>query len=62
MHLATLFKKKTSLLMCIVGINSLLQSRQKTFIWDHRGLSITETEFAKRALVFLTKHYTWEIL
>ena len=44
-------KKKTSLLMCIVGVNSLLKSQQKTFIWDHRDLSITETEFAKRANV-----------
>ena len=26
--------------MCIVGVNSLLKSQQKTFIWDHRGLSI----------------------
>ena len=37
--------------MCIVGVNSLLKSQQKTFIWDHRGLSITETEFAKRGSV-----------
>ena len=52
MHLATLFKKKqTSLLMCIVGVNSLLKSQKKTFIWDHRDLSITETEFTKRANV-----------
>ena len=37
--------------MCIVGVNSLLKSQQKTFIWDHRGLSITESEFAERANV-----------